>query len=93
MYRPDFGSMFPRDVKRCKKKHWDLELLDAALAAVVASDETPLPHSYNDHALRGDKKGYRLLHINGRASNWILLYKALEDTALFVRTGTHDEIL
>jgi mRNA interferase YafQ len=93
MYKSDFGSMFPRDVKHCKKKHWNTKLLDEALAAISVSDETPLPHSYNDHALRSDRKGYRLLHINGRNSNWVLLYKVIGDTVLFVRTGTHDEVL
>jgi mRNA interferase YafQ len=93
MLKPDFASSFPRDIKRCRKKHWKTELLEDAIAAVVASDEVALLPIYNDHALRGDRKGCRLLHIGGPKSNWILLYKITDDIVIFIRTGTHDEVL
>jgi len=84
---------FAKDRKRCLKKHWDEKLLAAALMAVINSDTSPIPFNFNDHALKGDKQGYRLLHIGGRSSNWLLLYKQVGNEVVFVRTGSHDELL
>ncbi|MCL1922447.1 MAG: type II toxin-antitoxin system YafQ family toxin [Propionibacteriaceae bacterium] len=92
MLKADFTRSFARDRKKSAKKHWDVAALDAALEAVVHSDETPMSHTYNDHALTGDLVGCRALHIGGRSSNWVLVYELDEDTVYFIRTGTHDEV-
>ena len=63
------------------------------MKVVILSDEHSIPLQYNDRVLRGNKKGYRLLHINGRSSNWVLLYQMYEDKVVFIRTGNHDEVL
>lgn len=93
MLEADFLSSFTRDVKKCRKKHWPEELLKEAIKAVLSSDEEDIPYQYNDHGLVGDKKGFRLIHIDGRSSNWILLYQKHENKVVFIRTGTHDEVL
>lgn len=92
MYKQDKAPIFVRDYKKCMKKHWDLELLDEAMFAVVKSDEEKIPHIYNDHALTGNLQGYRQLHINGRSSSWLLRYTINDKTVYFARTGTHDEL-
>ena len=60
------------------------------------SDETPLPQSLGDHALTGDKDGYRSLHINSKKNpkknTWVLMYIACEKTITLIRTGTHDDV-
>ena len=93
MLIPDFTPGFARDRKRCSKKHWPLDALDAAIAAVIASDDEPMPPTFNDHGLTGDMNDYRELHINGPRSNWIMLSVISLDRVIFVRTGTHSEVL
>lgn len=92
MLKPDFTPSFVRDKKRCIKKHWDTAKLDEAMFAVVRSDECPIPDSYNNHALKGGWQGYLELHVDGRKSDWLLVYKLSETTATFVRTGSHDDL-
>jgi mRNA interferase YafQ len=89
----DYSPKFPRDYKRCIKKHWNIKDLENAMSAVAESDKIPIPNEYNDHALSGNLQGCRLLHIGGRKSNWVLLYIASETKVVFSRTGTHDEVL
>jgi mRNA interferase YafQ len=83
---------FDRDVKRCAKKHWGIASLKDAMRAILSSDEEPIPLSYNDHALSGDRRGYRELHVGGRKSDWLVLYRIDGGIAEFVRTGTHDDL-
>ncbi|MDR2197609.1 MAG: type II toxin-antitoxin system YafQ family toxin [Coriobacteriales bacterium] len=92
MYRADFSAIFARDRKRCRKKHWDMDALAEALRVVVMSDDERIPAAYNDHALNGEMKGYRELHVGGRSSNWVVVYMVDGDTVVFTRTGTHDEV-
>jgi mRNA interferase YafQ len=42
--------------------------------------------------LTGEWKGYRALHLEGRNSNWVMLYQVVDDEVFFVATGTHDEV-
>jgi addiction module RelE/StbE family toxin len=72
MLDTDYTTLFVKDRKRCQKKHWDIALLNEAIIAVANSDARPMDQKFNDHALTGDKKGNRLLHINGRNSNWVM---------------------
>lgn len=92
MLKLDFTPSFVRDRKRCMKKHWDTAKLDEALFAVARSDEAPVPEKFNNHLLKGDWQGYLELHVNGRKSDWLLVYRLEENIAIFVRTGSHDEL-
>lgn len=83
---------FDRDVKKCAKKHWGTDALKAAMTAVLLSDEKPVPQSLNDHALSGDLQGFRELHVGGRKSDWLVLYRIVDGIAEFARTGTHDDM-
>ena len=93
MFQSDNTSKFDRDIKKCKKKHWDMSLLRDAMLAILNSDKEPIPAIYNDHSLVGNHKGHRELHIGGQKSNWLLTYYLEENVIVFVRTGTHDDIL
>jgi len=93
MLDADYLPSFVRDRKRLKKKHWPIEELDKAIVSVIFADEMPIPLFYNDHALKGDLRGYRLLHVGGRNSDWLLLYKSLDGFVTLIRTGSHDDIL
>lgn len=92
MLEADFAPAFSRDVKRCRKKHWDMNAFQSAVEAILSSDETPVPLQDNDHALTGNWGGFREIHIGGRKSDWLLIYKIESGVAAFVRCGTHDEL-
>ncbi|MGM0126121.1 mRNA interferase YafQ [Enterococcus sp. AZ194] len=83
---------FVREFKRIKKKHYDMELLKAVVKHLVNRDDEILRNKYKDHALKGNHKGYRELHI---IADWLLMYKILNKELILVliRTGSHDEIL
>ena len=92
MYTQFRAPAFERDVKRCVKKHWDMDAFKSAVVAIACSDEKPIPQQYNDHALTGDKQGLRELHVGGRKSDWLVIYEIDGDRVWFSRTGTHDEL-
>lgn len=89
MLVPEYSPAFPRDYKKCAKRHWDTSKLDKAIEHVVLSDEKKIPQTYKDHALKGDLQGSRELHVSG---DWLLLYRTDGRTVVFMRTGTHDEL-
>lgn len=85
LYRP----AFLRDVKRLKRKHYDMQALQEAVRA-AAERQTQWLRQHRDHQLTGSLAGYRELHI---AADWLLLYTLADGNLTFVRTGSHDELL
>lgn len=96
MYDASFTPRFLRDVKDCKKRHWDDDALKRAINDLLASDGTTLSPRYRDHALAGPCAGYRSLHVdsapNPPKDTWVLMYRILGNELIFVRTGTHDNV-
>lgn len=96
VYAASFAPRFERDVKSCKKRHWNTGALKTAISDLLASDNISLSKRYKDHALVGKLQGYRALHVdsapNPAKDQWVLLYKQLDGELLFMRTGTHEEV-
>lgn len=96
MYEISYNSHFLRDVKICKKRHWNTDALKAAIIDLMSSDEKPLNQRYKDHSLVGSKKGYRSIHVdsapNPPKDQWVLMYKIEGHEIFLVRTGTHEEV-
>ncbi len=96
MYAASFSARFERDVKACKKRHWDMDSLKRAMTDLLASDEAKLDASYGDHSLKGALKGFRSIHVdsapNPPKDTWVLMYKIANGEILFTRTGTHEEV-
>jgi mRNA interferase YafQ len=92
MLRLAYSPAFLRDVRRLKRKHYDLTKMDAALDALLAQDSDLLTTRYRDHALKGNLKGFRELHIEG---DWLLVYEVTKTalTLTLIRTGSHDTVL
>lgn len=99
--RLEYTAHYIRAVKRCEKKHMNLELLhdveDILATRAFTKDEIV---QYNVHKLSGKFSGYHELHIGNRRSDWLLLYRIVGDTVRFEDTyvvledtGTHDECL
>lgn len=82
-------NLFKKDYKRAVKRHMNVQLLEAVIAA-LAMGET-LPAKFKDHALEGEWAGFRECHIQ---PNWLLVYK-IENGVLVLtlsRTGSHSDI-
>lgn len=85
-YRP----AFLRDVKRLKRKHYDMEALKSAIRA-LAYRHTIWLKQHRDHQLTGNLAAYRELHIT---ADWLILYTIEDDgTLILARTGSHDQLL
>jgi mRNA interferase YafQ len=80
-------SQFKKDVKKVEKRGKDLRKLRAVLDLLI--DAKPLPDSLRDHALQGEFKGSRDLHIE---PDWLLIYTLDQNHLRLERTGTHSDL-
>lgn len=82
-------TQFKKDLKLCKKRGLQLELLSEVLNLLVAG--IPLPDKYRDHPLHGDFEGCRECHI---LPDWLLVYEysGSELIIYLTRTGTHSDL-
>ena len=87
MRKPDFTGQFKRDFKKTESRGKDMAKMEEAMSLLLT--ETPLPQRYKDHALKGSWRSYRELHIE---PDWLLVYKIIDDTVQFTRTGTHTDL-
>jgi len=87
MLTPIHSGRFKRDVKRVGRRGKDMEKLRIVLLLLINGE--PLPSSYRDHALQGNWKGFRDLHIE---PDWLLLYRVEGDELQLARTGTHADL-
>ncbi len=82
-------SKFRKDLKRIRKRGYDISKLNAVLDK-LCKEET-LDDSYHDHALVGDYIGFRECHVS---PDWLLVY-AIDNNELILtasRTGTHSDL-
>lgn len=88
----EFTPSFKRDYKRMMKKHYDETEYKKVIELLVNMEQEILRTKYRDHALQGNWKGYRELHIQ---PDWLLVYKIDNKKLILtlVRTGSHDKIL
>ncbi len=82
-------SMFKKDLKRIKKRGYNLDLLDEVIETLAKGQ--PLDKKYNDHSLVGDYKGCNECHIT---PDWLLIYEISENEIILylTRTGTHSDL-
>jgi mRNA interferase YafQ len=64
-----------------------LSKLREVLAMLIEAG--PLPSRVNDHALTGEWRGWRDLHIE---PDWLLLYKIDGNDLILARTGSHADL-
>jgi mRNA interferase YafQ len=88
MREPIYHGKFKRDLRKAKRRGYDMEEMRTLIRLLVA--DAPLPEKYKDHALKGRWATYRDAHIT---PDWILIYKKVgEDRIIFARTGTHADL-
>lgn len=80
---------FDNDIKRLKKKHYDINKIREPLQALIENDVDLLKTKYSNHELTGDWKGFRELHVE---SDLLLVYYVDNDVVslVLVRLNSHD---
>lgn len=88
----EFTPSFKRDYKRMMKKHYNETEFRKVINLLVNQEQEVLRTKYKDHALQGNWKGFRELHVQ---SDWLLIYKIDGKKLILtlVRTDSHDKIL
>ena len=84
------SNRFKKDLKRLKKRQYNLTLLETAVDKLAAGEALEL--KYHDHNLSGGLSGFRECHI---APDWLLVYRIEENDLilLLMRTGTYADVL
>ena len=88
-YRIRPTGRFQRDLKRLRKRGYDMTLIADVIRILAEGD--PLPRKNRDHALTGDYSGCRECHIT---PDWLLIYEIYENELILylTRTGTHSDL-
>lgn len=88
-YKIDFTSAFSKDLKKIKKREYNIDLLESVVDKLQTGEQ--LEPKYKDHLLTGNWKGFRECHIQ---PDWLLVYRIYDDKLLLVltRTGTHSNL-
>lgn len=89
MMKIKFHNLFKKDIKRIRKRGYNLKLLENIVQKLA--NEERLPSSNKDHALVGDYEGFRECHIT---PDWILVYRKNKEELILLlsRTGTHSDL-
>ncbi|MBR1544312.1 MAG: type II toxin-antitoxin system YafQ family toxin [Muribaculaceae bacterium] len=89
MYQIKITKTFRKDVERCKKRGYDMELLKTAIRLLESDGK--LPSMYRPHKLIGTYKGSWECHLK---SDWLLIWEQndTELVLLFTGTGTHSDL-
>ncbi len=82
-------SKFKKDLKRIKKRGYDISKLDKVIIMLLNQKE--LPETYLDHPLSGNYIGFRECHIS---PDWLLIYMINNDKLILTasRTGSHSDL-
>lgn len=82
-------NKFQKDLKRIKKRGYDLNLITDIIKK-LANGEV-LPEKNKDHSLTGNYIGTRECHIT---PDWLLVYEIDGETLFLylIRTGTHSDL-
>ena len=89
MYSIKYTNKFKKDIKRCKKRGRDLNLLRDVVDMLAQTGTLPL--KYKAHPLTGKYKNRMECHIQ---PDWLLVWMQ-NDTdlvLLFTDTGTHSDL-
>ena len=84
-----FTSQYKRDLKLALRRNLPEEKLNEVIK-LLATDQ-PLPVANQDHALKGEFRGFRECHIQ---PDWLLIYRKddLQLQLVLIRTGTHTDL-
>ncbi len=83
------SKRFQKDMKRCQKRGYDMQLIKEAIALLAANGT--LPEQYRPHKLSGQFDGCWECHVK---PDWLMIWEQndMELTLLFLQTGTHSDL-
>ncbi|MBQ9640115.1 MAG: type II toxin-antitoxin system YafQ family toxin [Bacteroidaceae bacterium] len=89
-YQVVLSNRFKKDFRQCMKRGLNMKLLTDAMDILEATGS--LPAQYRPHKLSGDMDGIWECHIK---SDWLMTWEQSDTqlTLLFLRTGTHVDLL
>ncbi len=92
MYEFAYTQKFLRDVKKIKKKHFDLSMLDQVLDDLTNYNSALLKRKYRKHQSKGRWSEYEELHVD---ADWLLVYKHDKNRMVLtlMTTGSNDQTL
>ena len=92
MYKLITSKKFEKDYKKSLKRGLPIEKLDEAMRILRKTGS--LPVKYRPHKLTGNYAGMWECHIDGRNSDWLMVWAQNDDelTLLMLRTGSHSDI-
>ncbi|WEV68219.1 type II toxin-antitoxin system YafQ family toxin [Bifidobacterium sp. ESL0769] len=92
LQRVERTSKFLRQAKQLQRKHYDFDELEHVIRLLMEQDKEVLYRQYRDHALKGNLRRFRELHID---ADWLLIYGIKHETLtlILVETGTHRQLL
>jgi mRNA interferase YafQ len=86
-----YTAKMKHDVKRLKKRRYDINKLTATINLIQT--QAPMPPEYRDHQLKGKLSDFRECHVGGEG-DWLLMYQVFEDELILSAsaTGTHQDL-
>ncbi len=81
------STKFEKDYARCRKRQYDMELLQSVVDVLRIS--APLPPANKDRLLGGEWIGRHECHIRG---DWLLIYHVVGNELQLDRTDTHADL-
>lgn len=88
-YKAEFTTRMKKDFKRILKRNYNIEEFVYVVQKLL--NGLPLEEKYKDHALEGNWKNHRELHI---CPDWLLIYQIKDDVLILelTRTGSHSDL-
>jgi mRNA interferase YafQ len=89
MYTIVTTNRFEKELKLCKKRGYDLTLLEEVIS--ILAETGTLPSKYKPHKLSGKYDSCWECHIK---PDWLLIWLQNDEelTLLFLNTGTHSDL-
>jgi len=89
MYQVQMTKTFRKDVERCRKRGYDMNILKNAIRTLEANGA--LPAIYRAHKLSGNYRGSWECHLKG---DWLLVWEQNDSELilLFTGSGTHADL-
>lgn len=94
MLKASFSPGFSRDLKKLKKKRVDCAPLNEVIGLVLENTSQArqtLRQRHRMHVLKGKWDDCFERHV-ANFGDWLLIWVADDERAVFLRTGTHDEL-
>lgn len=81
------SNSFKKELKQALLRGKDIKKLEDIIHILQKSEK--IPHKFKDHALVGNYKGFRELHIE---PDWLLIYRIEGDDLILEATGTYSDL-